>query len=483
MRIATNSIKFLLLLISCLSILSAQNSEKQIFEERRSAFIKQMEPKSIAIFKGAELKSRNADEFYKFRQLSDYYYLSGFDEATSAFLLTPDGKHKYVIFYHVKSFGEELFGGKGYSAKDIMNIYGADTAYAYSEFDKKLPTYTRMKETIYFSMTEDDEFNKKITSKINSARMTSAKKLVDPKHMVGELRLFKSDYEIKQLQKAINITCKAHEEMMKAARPGINENELHGIAKYTFFKNGSPRWGFPSIISSGKNLPVLHYQANNGTTADGDLVMADMGAEYGYYSADVTRTFPVNGQFTEDQRTIYELALMATDVMIENAVQGKTVREMQNAGLEVLKSGLKELGLITDVNSFWQWRLYMMYGTAYHWLGIDTHDVGDYKFNEGGRKLEPGMVVAIEPGIYVDKQMYEQLPEIIKRFGMPINPEEIKKFMDAIKPAIEKYQGICCRIEDDVLITKDGNKNLSEHLAREADEIEELMAEKNIFSK
>ncbi len=457
------------------SQLFAQNLNKEIFAERRQKLMDQL-GNSIAIFKGANLILRNGDVYHDYRQSSDFYYLTGYEEPDAAFILMPEDEKKFILFVHKKSFGEELFGGKQKSIKEIMNIYNADTAFTMNEFDKVFEEYLEGKEKFYYALTED-KFDEKIKTTLTNLIELNPEQIIDPTPIIHEMRIFKDSFEIKRLKKTIDITCDAHIEAMKAAEPGMNEYELNAIINYIYQKNGSPRWGFPSIIASGINSTVLHYQKNDSPMNDGDLVMVDIGAEYGYYSADVTRTFPVNGTFSKEQKEIYEIALKATDESIKMVKPGIGFKEVHNRSVDVIKDGLYDLGLIADKESPWQYRLWYMYYSM-HWIGLDVHDVGDAKLKEpNGRILKPSMVIAIEPGIYINKKLFNDFPNLAKKFMPYLTKEQIDDFMIKVKPAVEKYANICCRVEDDVLITEEGVINLSSKAPRKIIDIENLMAE------
>ncbi|MGD8780936.1 MAG: aminopeptidase P N-terminal domain-containing protein [Ignavibacteria bacterium] len=470
-----------LLIVIGISKNFAKDFNKEVFERRRLDLMNRMED-GIAVFKGAELMNRNSDIDYKFRQKSDFYYLTGIENPGMVFILSPQSDKEFVLFFNEVGFMQQLFTGKQPGLKEWMEIYGADTAYVMDEFDKVFAKSVKGKDRIYYCLGEDD-FDEKVTSAINPDRSYKPSKLVDPRPIIHEMRLIKDDIEIEMLQKAINISCEALHESIKAIEPGMNESEVDGIINYIFKKNGSHRHGFPPIVSSGENLVIAHYQDNKSEMKDGDLAMMDIGAEYGYYSADVTRTVPINGKFTEEQKELYEIALKAIDEEIKMMAPGVGMSELNSRAFEVLADGLLKVGLITDKTQSWQVRLWFP-AYSLHYLGLDTHDVGEVKYRDPkGKILEPEMVFAVEPGIYVSKEMFEMLPSFAKMYMPNLTEEDINKFMETVRPAVEKYKGICVRLEDDVLVTEDGHKNLSGHLLpRAAEEIEALMEEKSIFN-
>ena len=447
--------------------------EKQEFADRRARLMKQI-GNSMAVFRGAELKLRNGDVYYDFRQTSDFYYLTGYEEPDAAFFLLPEDDMKFVLFVRKKGFGEELFGGKQKTPKELMMYYGADTVFYMNEFNERFEEFLSGKEKFYYTPV-NESFDDKVYGLFNKLIGLESKDVMDPSPMVHEMRLIKSPYEIRLLQKSIDITCNAQIEAMKNTAPGMNEYEIAAMVDYIFHKNGSERRGFPSIVASGLNSTVLHYEKNNGEMNNGDLLMLDIGAEYGYYSADVTRTFPVNGKFSDLQKDIYQIALSATTEAVNMVAPGVGFKEMHQRSIQIINEGLYKLGLISDKESNWQYRVWLIYW-SYHWLGLDTHDVGDAGFGEErGRILEPGMVLAIEPGIYINKQLFDDLPELGGKIFPFISKEELNEFIAKVRPAVEKYADICCRIEDDVLVTENGAVNLSAKAPREIEDIERVM--------
>lgn len=453
--------------------LHAQTFPKDAFAQRRQRLMDKMDG-GIAIFRSAKVANRNNDVDYEYRQDSDFYYLTGFEEPESAFLLIPDADKKFVMFVRPGNRMRETWTGKRFGVKGAMDIYGADTAYTINEFEKILPRYLTRKEKLYYSWNDKD-FNEKLINIMKQHRGYGPDKIINPLQYVHEQRLIKSPEEMKLMRRAIDITCEAHTEAMKAAKPGMYEYELEAIIEYIYRKNGSPRPGFPSIVGSGPNSCIFHYEVNNRQTQDGDIIVIDIGAEYGYYSADVTRTIPVSGKFSREQRDIYEIVLRAQQEAIDMAAPGKGIREIQNRAIEVVKDGLYRLGLITDKNSSWQYRIWLMHAIS-HWLGLDVQDVGSSRGkDERGRILEPGMVFAVEPGIYVPENALDDLSELFEHTGLPATEEEIAEFVENVKPVAEKYRNIGVRIEDDVLITEEGHELLSSKAPRTIDEIENIM--------
>lgn len=482
-----------LLLIFCLLFKqsNAQLANKNEFARRRQKFMEKMDG-GIAVFKSNEFVARNNDVGYEFRQESDFYYLTGFDKPKSAFLLIPGSKKEFIMFVQEKNPFKEMWSGKLYGIEKAMNIFGADTAYCIEQFEEMLPEFLMSKEKVYYNM-KDEEINETILSIVkipwgNNPRKVNdpPKHLIDPLPLVYEMRLIKSDYEIEMLRRAIDVTCDAHIEAMKSTAPEMFEYEIEAIIEYIYRKNGCPRVAFPSIVASGPNSVILHHIDNNRQTQNGDVLLIDIGAEYGYYAADITRTIPVNGQFNKAQKEIYEIVLEAQQAGIEMIAPGVSFNRVEDKVSEVIREGLFRLGLITDKESEWQYRTWYMH-RASHWLGLDVHDAGSY-FNldkNTSRSLKPGMVLTVEPGIYIGANGLDKdkLFQIFKYFDHNVPEEEIIRFINAVKPVAEKYMNIGIRIEDDILITGGGQEVLSEKAPKEIKAIESMMQKESIFNQ
>lgn len=466
-----------LFLLAFVGNLRTQTLKKEIFAERRLKLMDQMEG-GIAVFQNSQVSNRNSDVDYPYRADSDFYYLTGFEYPSSAFILDPNGEKKFIMFVEEKSTMISLVRGDIPGIEGAMTAYGADTAYAIDRLEEILRRSIRGKEKVYF-----DVGNKELFETIHSLLPPHGRRpnaLVDVLPIIHEMRVVKSPEEIELLQKAVSNTCDAYIEVLKAAKPGMYEYELGAVIDYVYKINGSLRKGFPSIIGSGPRTSVFHYDANNQKIQDGDLVLMDIGAEYGFYSADVTRTIPVNGKFTREQKEIYELVLAAQEAAIKALVPGKGCRECFEPAEEVIREGLYRLGLITDKDSPWQTQAFY-YPLISHWLGLDAHDVGEYGNSaQGGRPLEPGMVVTIEPGLYFGETMLTVFREMAVQYR-GIAEEEVNAFFAQIQPILDKYKNIGIRIEDDILITEDGNRNLSEKAPKTVKDIENMMKQKSRF--
>lgn len=443
----------------------AQMLDKEIYARRREKLMAEMDG-GIAIFKNSE-------------ENKDFYYLTGFEEPRAAFLLIPDTDKKFIMFVLPFNPARKNWTGELCGIEGAVERFGADQAYPFDEFEKKLSHYLRGKNKIYCRF-EDKELHEKLIQLTRRAPGTMMKAMIDPTNFIHEMRLIKSPEEITIMQKAIDITCDAHIEVFKAAEPGMVEYELQAVIEYIYRKNGSPRNGFPCIVGSGPNSVVLHYQANNRRTRSGDMVVMDIGAEYGGYTADVTRTIPINGKFTKEQREIYQAVLNAQKETITMIAPGVGYKEVQELTREKIKEGLHQLGLITDTGSLWQYRVWLTHGTS-HWLGLDVHDVGDYRRgDEKGRILEPGIVLTVEPGIYIQEDILDHLPDML---GSMAPEDEINAFVEKVKPIAARYANIGVRIEDDVLVTDDGHEILSKKAPKEINEIERLMAERSYLNQ
>jgi Xaa-Pro aminopeptidase len=489
MKLKTYHLKiYCFLFIFCIHFipLASQTFDKNEFARRRSLLMQKMDG-GIAIFKSAEVVNRNYDIDYKFRQESDFYYLTGFDEPGSAFLLIPGADKEFIMFVRPGNTYMEIWTGKNPGIEEVMNIFGADTVFAIDRFDELLPIYVEGKDKVYCSVLD-----KKLTGKILALMeprpgdhlkhiSKPPKTLIDPLPVIHEMRVIKSDYEIQLIKKPINITCDAQIEAMKAARPGMYEYEIEAIIEYIYRKNGCPRYAFPSIVGSGPNTAVLHHMRNDRKIRDGDLILIDIGAEDNYYAADITRTIPANGKFSKEQKEIYEIVLNAQKEAIMMIKPGVSFTELEDKVIAVVKDGLYKLGLILDKNSEWQYKVWY-YTYPWHYLGIDVHDVGRYVYESSflARNFEAGMVVTMEPGIYISRSMMEIVKDR-EWFATDFPEDEVKAFFEKVQPVAEKYFDLGIRIEDDILVTKDGHEVLSAKAPKEIKDIEEMMKNKSIF--
>jgi Xaa-Pro aminopeptidase len=464
------NVSWLLVLLIIFSIfvfgsLDAEDFNKEIFQKRRQQLMEQMG--------GGIMVLRSASN------MSDFYYLTGLYDQNAIVFIIPEEKEKYIMFIQPTSPPRELWTGKRPGLEEAKTVFGADNAYPINEFDKSIFRYLRGKTKIFVSF-RDKELYDKLIPIIRSPSGTEPVPVVDPRPYIHEMRLIKDSEEIKLMRKAADITSEALVEVMKAVEPGMFEYEVEAIIEYIFRKNGAQGPGFPSIVGSGPNSTILHYEDNNRQTQDGDLLLMDVGAEFGHYTADVTRTIPVNGRFSAKQKEIYEVVLQAQKEAIQIAAPGVGIYEINNRGVEVIKEGLYRLGLITDKKSKWQHRAWLMYNIN-HWVGLDVHDVGGRGPADGiGRRFEPGMVFTVEPGLYIREETLENLPAMLGRSGA--TEEELEAFIHEVRPAVQKYANIGIRIEDDILITESGHEILSSKAPKEIHAIEKLMKKKSYLT-
>jgi Xaa-Pro aminopeptidase len=421
-------------------------------------FIKRMGTDSVAIIPSAREVIRSNDSHYRYRQDSDFFYLTGFDEPEAIAVITPAKEQKYTLFVRPRDPEREIWDGKRSGVEGAVDSHGADAAFPITEFPAKLNELLNGADKLYYRIGANSELDETVIKEIGRMRAMSRKgvnaphSIIDTANIIHEMRLYKSDEEIGLMQRAADIAAEAHIIAMKEARPGMQEYEVEALLEYTFRKNGASGPAYSSIVGSGANATVLHYVTNNDTLRDGDLLLIDAGAEYGGYASDVTRTFPINGRFTEAQRDIYELVLKAQLACIEMAHAGATMDELKTRSIEIETEGMARLGILQGETKKLieeeKYKKFYMHGLG-HFLGLDVHDVGRYYSNGESRRLEAGMVITVEPGLYI----------------APDAPD-----------VPDKYRGLGVRIEDDVLITNNGARVLSAKAPKAVEEIEELMA-------
>ncbi len=473
----TNYAPKLFLLFSFLSLsinINAQVFRSEIFKERRNHFLKSIDNSSIAIFNSAKTATRNGDVDFKYRQNSNFYYLTGFEEPGSAFILLPSENKKFVMFVRQSNILMESWTGKRVGFNGAIKIYGADTAYGIGLFGKMLTKSLKGKKKIYLD-TEDKDLVKLVDSLYKKANENSVKQNINVNDIVNEMRLIKDDFEIDLMRRACEITSDALINAYKIAKPGLYEYEIQAALEYIYTKNGSNYPAFISIIGSGVNSTIIHYEENNKMVENGDIILMDVGAEYKNYASDITRSIPANGRFSPEQKLIYEIVLKALKETTKLVKPGIGLNELQKYTSQIITEGLAETGLITDKEKNWQTNIWMPHGTS-HWVGLDVHDVGDSKYmDKKGRILEPGMVLTIEPGIYINQYIFDHLKEA---YGFQVSTDELKLFTEKVKDKVSRYSNIGIRIEDTILVTEDGCEVLSEKAPKEIDEIESIMTKK-----
>ncbi|HKR60640.1 MAG TPA: Xaa-Pro aminopeptidase [Pyrinomonadaceae bacterium] len=421
-------------------------------------FMRRMEPKSVAIIPSAREATRSNDTAYRFRQDSDFLYLTGFEEPEAIAVIAPGREHKFTMFLRPRDPEREIWDGRRAGLEGAKSEYGAGESFAIVEFDEKLHDILDGADKLYYRLGVNADLDDTIIRQIARMRALNRKPIhppqtiVDPATIIHEMRVLKSDEEIELMQRAADIAAEAHCEAMKAARAGMKEYEVEALIELIFKRRGAAAPAYTSIIGAGANATVLHYINNDGELRDGELLLIDAGAEYKGYASDITRTFPINGRYTKPQRDIYDLVLKAQMACVELVRPGTTHDQLKAHSIEVLTEGLVELGLLkgkpADLIKEKKYEKFYMHGLG-HMLGIDVHDVGRYYFENESRALEPGVVMTVEPGLY-------------------IAPDT--------KDVPAEYLGIGVRIEDDVLCTGNGPRVLTNKVPKQAEEIEALMA-------
>ncbi len=418
-----------------------------------------MVPNSIAIVATGTEVTRSRDTQYPFRPDSDFFYLSGFAEPEAVLALMPGREQgEYVLFVRDRDRSREIWDGLRAGPEGACRDYGADDAFPVGDIDDILPGLLEGRERVYYAMGINADFDRRLMGWVNSIRARARSgavppgEFVDLDHMLHDLRLIKTSAELKVMRRAGEISARAHCRAMELCKPGLFEYQLQAEIEYEFARAGAHWPAYSSIVGSGANGCILHYIENSAKMRSGDLVLIDAGCELDYYAADITRTFPVNGRFSGEQRALYEVVLAAQHAAIDATRAGRHWNEPHEAAVRVLTEGLVDLGLLKgELNELIESGAYSefyMHRTG-HWLGMDVHDVGDYKIDNAWRLLEPGMVMTVEPGLYV----------------APDNTG-----------VDERWRGIGIRIEDDVVVTADGIEILTEGVPKAVDDIERLMA-------
>jgi Xaa-Pro aminopeptidase len=441
------------------SDLEYKPSSMESFEGRRSQLIDSLGD-SFIILRSSSKSSANRHEF---RPNNYFYYLTGYTDRGSYAILGNDPHPSYTLSAPPQNIRMQIYDGEVLDAEEIMEKYGPNHTVTYREVRALIDSLVKTGANIYIDRS-DRTFVRDLQEMAGENGNTQFKHVGE---LVDELRVIKEPMEVEYMQKACNITAMALTNVMRECKPAMYEFEMEAVIEGTFLEYGSAMPGFNSIVGSGPNSTTLHYEPNKRLMEDGDLLLMDIGAEYGYYTADITRTIPVNGKFSSEQRKIYQLVLEAQKAAIEQMIPGHMFTDTNDTLKEVIKQGLAELGLITDPESSWQLTFYTLHGTS-HFLGMDVHDVGSYR----DRELEPGMVITIEPGIYFREKALEQAPQMFKNDA---DSAEIADFIEEITPVYEQYVNIGVRIEDDILLTTGGNINLSRYAPKEIEDIEQIM--------
>jgi Xaa-Pro aminopeptidase len=455
----------------------------------------------IAIVPGAHEVRRNGDVEHEFRQASDFFFLTGFEEPEAVLVLNPSHpKERVVLFVRPRDRESETWTGRRAGVEGAVATYGADAAYPLAELDDRLREMLLERATVYYGLGNPahDARITRLVDQLRGARargFTTPVRIEDPGPIVSELRLRKSAAELGHQRRACQISRDAHAEAMRHARPGLYEYEVQAALEFVFRVAGAPRNGYPSIVASGPNACILHYNENRRLMEDGDLLLIDAGCESGYHSADITRTFPVNGRFTAAQRAVYELVLEAQTAAIAAARPGARYETIHDAARRTLTAGLVRLGVlprgVDESLAMHHYREFFMHGTG-HWLGMDVHDAGDYRVQRESRVLEPGMVLTVEPGLYFDperpsvtyhlreyseEEMWERRYRLGTAAARRLEDEEKARAETVEHPVPPQFLGIGVRIEDDLLITPEGNEVLTAGTPKTVREVEATCAE------
>jgi len=429
------------------------------YRRRRRQLMGMMGPNSIAILPTGREQVRNRDVHYPFRPDSDFHYLTGFDEPDAVLVMVPGRAHgEYLLFCREKDPAKELWDGYRAGLEGAVADYGADDAFPIGDLDDILPGLLEERERVFFAMGNDPAFDKKVSDWVSQVRSRGRAGVNGPieflalDHYLHDMRLYKSRSEAATMRRAARLSAQAHTELMRRCEPGMTEYQLAATFSHHCQMKGAPHLAYPSIVGGGNNACVLHYVENSAPLQDGDLVLIDAGCEMDCYASDITRTFPVNGRFSKPQRLLYELVLEAQAAAIDKVRPGNLWNDPHKAAVRVLTKGLLKLGLLRGTLAkalkARSYTRFYMHRTG-HWLGMDVHDVGDYKVDGHWRELEPGMVLTVEPGLYI-----------------PLGARGVAK----------KWQGIGIRIEDDVLVTRGEPDVLSRDAPKRVEDIEAVMA-------
>ncbi len=428
------------------------------FRRRRRQLMRMMGTGSIAILPAAKIQPRNNDVHYPYRQDSDFHYLTGFSEPEAVAVLIPGREQgEYILFCREKDPKKEQWDGLIAGQEGAVEDYAADDSFPVSDLDDILPRMLEQCQRVYYSMGCDLELDQRMSNWLKRLRSQSRTGVHTPQafialdHYLHDMRLYKSRSEIALMRKAAKISAQAHKRLMRKCRPRLFEYELEAEFLHECQLHGAREQAYTPIIGGGDNATVLHYVNNDQRLKSHELVLVDAGCEYQYYASDITRTFPVNGRFNSAQKQLYQLVLDAQLAAINKVRPGNNYNAPHKAAVRVLTRGLLKLGLLKgDLNKLIKhekYKRFFMHGTG-HWLGMDVHDVGDYKIDGHWRQLEPGMVLTIEPGLYIPS---------------------------GAKGVAKKWQGIGIRIEDDVLVTKTGHEVLSADAPKTIEAIEKVM--------
>jgi Xaa-Pro aminopeptidase len=426
------------------------------FARRRKQLMDMVGPGGIVILPAAPVRLRSRDVEYRFRQDSDFYYLSGFEEPDAVMVLAPGRElGEFVLFCRERDPEKELWDGSRAGPDGAMRDFAADDAFPIDDVDDILPGIMENCSRVYYTMGQYSEFDSRIADWTNSLRSRELRGVHTPQeyvaldHLLHDMRLYKSRAEVSAMRRSAKVAVQAHKAAMRAVRPGLYEFEIEAEFANVFRRNDA--WmSYNPIVGGGANACTLHYVENRDQLEAGDLLLIDAGCELDYYASDITRTLPVSGKFSPEQRAIYEIVYEAQLAAIEKTCKGNHWNEPHDAAVKIITKGLKDVGLLKGtvprLIKDGAYREFFMHRTG-HWIGMDVHDVGDYKVGDEWRILETGMVTTVEPGIYI--------------------PPTSK--------VAKRWRNIGVRIEDDVAITSAGPDVLSKGLAKDPDDVEAMM--------
>ena len=419
----------------------------------------------VAIFRSAPHAVMHNDVEYNFRQDSDFFYVTGFNEPNAVAILAPNhDEHKFILFVRPKDLKAETWSGRRVGVDATKAQFGADEVYSIADLDEHLPKYLATGDRIFYRLGSDSKFDQTVIRHWQQLMRKFPRKgegpiaIEDPRAKLHSIRMVKSELELAMMRQASDIAIDAHNRARELAAPGRYEYEVEAELDYCFRRSGGLGPAYPSIVASGKNACILHYVENNQQMQAGDLLLIDAGCSVNYYNSDITRTFPVDRQFTPEQKVLYELVLKAQKAAIAEVQPGKPYMDHHNLAVRIITEGLVELGLLKgEVDDLIEKKLYetfYMHKTG-HWLGLDVHDVGIYQCGEEPFYLQPGHVMTVEPGIYISHDAD--------------HPEEHREEQP---PIGDRWRGIGIRIEDNIVVTQTGNENLTEALPKEIKDLE-----------
>lgn len=430
------------------------------YAQRRQQVMEKMDKNSIAIMPSAKVLERNFDNDFPFRQSSDFYYLTGFREADAVLVLMPGRPEgEFILFNQPKDPAVEVWTGKRAGQQGAVKDVGANQSFAITELGARMPELLAGCDRLYYTVGNDEQFDQQLITWLEGVRRQVRKgvrapsQIIDFNDIVHECRLVKSDDELALIRQSTTISADAMVRAMQAAKPGMYEYQIEAELRHHYLCHGSQDVAYPPIVATGGNACVLHYTANNSQLKSGDLLLIDAGGEYQYYASDITRTFPVNGKFTPEQKAIYELVLAAQTSTIAMVKPGVPWPQLQENAIKVITQGLIELdilsGKLDDLIANKSYAKFYMHNIG-HWMGLDTHDVGSYRLGHEWRKINVGYVFTVEPGIYIPA-------------GSEVD---------------EKWWNIGVRIEDDILVTANGCEVLTANAPKTVADIEALLAAK-----